>query len=146
MTFSITTNVDAHYLAIAERFDLKLFEALAPPFPKVKVLRFDGCHKNSEVHIEMNLFVIKQQWHAVVIEQGESADEWYFIDQGKILPAPLKFWKHRHRILRQTNEKSHIIDEIEYKTGFLLLDYLMYPFFYAQFAARKPIYRKYFSK
>jgi ligand-binding SRPBCC domain-containing protein len=146
MNFSISTNVNSAYLTIAERFDLQLFEALAPPFPKVKVLRFDGCHKGSQVHIEMNLFIAKQQWHALVIEQGESAGEWYFIDQGNVLPTPLTFWKHRHLVLRQKDGTSNIVDEIEYKTSFLLLDYLMYPFFYAQFAARKSIYKKYFSK
>ena len=144
--FSITTNVDSSYLVVANRFDITLFENLAPAFPKIKVLRFDGCHKGNEVHIEMNLFITKQYWNALVIEQSKSADEWYFVDKGIVLPFPLRFWQHRHIIKRQENDTSNIIDAIEYKTGFLILDFLMLPFFYAQFAARKPIYKKYFSK
>jgi ligand-binding SRPBCC domain-containing protein len=146
MTFSISTNVAQSYLEVAQKFDLQLFEALAPPFPKVKVVRFDGCKKGDEVRIEMSILGLKQQWNALIVEQAENDTEWYFIDEGTALPFPLKYWRHRHRVVHQTDGTSRIIDEITYQTPFRIMDFLTFPLFYLQFAARKPIYQKYFSK
>lgn len=146
MQIKITTQVEANYLQIAAQFDLRLFQALAPPFPKFEVLRFDGCSKGDEVWIVLHLLSAKIKWDALIVEHGQNQEEWYFIDEGTRLPFPLRSWKHRHRVCYIDNVNSEIIDDISYSTSWLLLDYLLYPLFYLQFAARKPIYQKFFKK
>ena len=145
MRFTISTNVQKSYKQVFQGFDESLFLALAPPFPKVKLLRFDGCKKGDEVHLELNLIFFKQRWDAEIIESGELENELYFIDKGAQLPFFLKKWKHHHRIIGHENGTSDIVDAIEYTTPFFLFDYLMFPVLYLQFAARKPIYKRLFN-
>jgi ligand-binding SRPBCC domain-containing protein len=73
-----------------------------------------------------------------------SVAESYFIDEGTQLPFFLKYWKHKHRIVKNGSE-SKIIDEIEFRTPTILTDYIFYPILYLQFLYRKPIYRKIFK-
>ncbi len=146
MNFSIKTSVKAHYLDVAKGFTLELFKALAPAFPRVKVLRFDGCEKGHQVWIELNLFLFKQRWDTHIVENGQNEQEWYFIDEGTVMPFPLKTWKHIHQVLNQADGTSQIVDNIYYSTGSKILDYLMFPLFYQQFSARGPIYKKIFLK
>ena len=146
MKIFIETHVKASYLEVAKGFDLALFEALAPSFPKVQVLRFDGCEKGNQVWIAMNLIFFKQQWNAIIIDNQQSESEWSFMDEGIVLPFPLKSWKHHHRVLKKEDGGSIVIDSIEYRTFSKIVDYLCYPLFYLQFSARSPIYKKIFSK
>jgi ligand-binding SRPBCC domain-containing protein len=146
MQIKITTHVNAHYLNIAAQFDQKLFEALAPPFPRLEVQRFDGCAKGNEVWIVLNAFGIKVRWDALIVENGQNQEVWYFIDEGTRLPFPLRSWKHQHRIEKIDDSNSKIIDDIEYSSGWILLDYLLFLPLYWQFAMRKPIYKKFFKK
>jgi ligand-binding SRPBCC domain-containing protein len=144
MRIIITTNVEQSYKSVFQGFTETLFLALAPPFPKVKLLRFDGCKKGDQVHLEMNLILFKQRWDADIIDSGERENELFFIDNGAQLPFFLKTWKHHHRIIGQENNSTNIVDDFEYTTPFFLFDYLMYPVLYLQFAARKPIYKRIF--
>jgi ligand-binding SRPBCC domain-containing protein len=146
MKISITTQVEQDYKTVLEGFTRDLFLALAPPFPPVNLLRFDGCQKGDIVELELNMIFFKQRWDALIIESGEKENEVFFTDIGTKLPFFLKTWKHFHRILQNPDQTSSIIDHFEYTTPFLLLDYLMYPVLYAQFAWRKPIYKKLFRR
>jgi ligand-binding SRPBCC domain-containing protein len=60
------------------------------------------------------------------------------------LPFFLSYWQHTHRIRRQ-GEHTAITDDIQFKTPFLLFDFLMYPVLYAQFLYRKPVYKRLFG-
>jgi ligand-binding SRPBCC domain-containing protein len=144
MKIIITTQVEQNYKTVLEGFTRDLFLALAPPFPPVKLLRFDGCQKGDIVELELNMIFFKQRWDALIIESGEKENEVFFTDIGTTLPFFLKTWKHFHRIVQNSDQTSSVIDHFEYTTPFLLLDYLMYPVLYAQFAWRKPIYKKLF--
>jgi ligand-binding SRPBCC domain-containing protein len=144
MNFKINTLVAQSPENVFAGFTEDLFLALAPPFPKLKLLRFDGCKKDDEVHIELNMLLFKQQWNAKIIASEKLDNEIYFIDFGIKLPFFLRFWEHRHRIIKD-EKGSFIVDDITYKTPFLLLDYLMYPLFYLQFAMRKPVYKRLFA-
>ena len=145
MRIIITTNVQQSYKSVFAGFTESLFLALAPPFPKVKLLRFDGCEKGNQVHLEMDLIFFKQRWDADIIDSGERKNELFFIDNGAQLPFFLKTWRHHHRIIGQENGSTNIVDDFEYTTPFFLFDYLMYPVLYLQFAARKPIYKRIFQ-
>ncbi|MPR36160.1 SRPBCC family protein [Salmonirosea aquatica] len=145
MKLSLYTPVAAPLLAVWEGFDEALFKKLSPPFPPVRLVRFDGSYTGDLVALELNFFLFKQTWISRIADQQETGDEIYFIDEGIKLPFFLAFWRHKHRLLRQKSGGTLIADEIEYRTPFLLTDYLMYPLLYAQFAYRQPIYKRIFS-
>jgi ligand-binding SRPBCC domain-containing protein len=125
-------------------FDRQLFLLLNPPFPPFSLLRFDGCHRGDIVEVELNFLFFRQVWKSEIVDQQMGAEEISFVDEGRQLPFFLKYWRHRHRILRWGNQ-SEIVDDISYRSPFLLFDYLLYPVMYLQFAYRRPIYRKVFA-
>ncbi len=132
-------------------FDRALFDQLSPPFPPVEVVRFDGCLKGDVVHLRLNFFVFKQDWISLIVDQQtigatDDADEIFFIDEGTKLPFFLAYWQHRHRLLRDEHGHTLIVDDISFRTPFLLTDYLFYPLLWLQFAYRKPIYRRIFNR
>jgi ligand-binding SRPBCC domain-containing protein len=144
MKLELKTSVSAPIRTVWESFDKSLFKKLSPPFPPVKIIRFDGCYKGDSVTLELNFLIFRQLWTSLIIDQETEKDEIFFVDKGIKLPFFLKYWKHKHRLLRD-GEGTTIVDEIEYRTPFAFLDRLMYPLLWAQFAYRKPIYRKVFA-
>ena len=139
----LKTNVAQAPPEVWAGFNQSLFERLAPPFPRIRLLRFDGSTTGCTVEVELNFIFFRQIWQSDITEQGETKDEIWFIDQGRRLPFFLKFWLHRHRLLR-TESGTQIVDDIEYRTGSSVMDYLMFPLMWAQFAYRRPIYRRAF--
>lgn len=141
----IQTAVEQSVTSVWQGFDEALFKALSPPFPRVKVLRFDGCNEGDRVEIQMNLVFFTQEWHALITAQASASNEIYFIDQGTTLPSFLQTWQHKHRIVQQ-QQQTYIIDEITYQSPYRWLDYVLYPALYLQFLYRKPIYKRFFRK
>jgi len=141
---ALHTAVQQDYLSVFKGFNQDLFLKLAPLFPKVKLLRFDGSEPNDIVAIQMNILGLKQTWTSLIIESKITNQQASFVDQGQQLPWPLRFWQHRHLVTKHPNGGAVISDLIEYRTAFWLLDLLLYPFMRAQFSYRKPIYRRYF--
>ncbi len=125
-------------------FDEKLFLLLNPPFPPVRLRRFDGCRKDDMVELELNFLLFKQTWVSEIVESAEEEGGFYFVDVGRKLPFFLSKWRHRHSI-RQKAGGTEITDDIEFQTGTLLTDGLFYPILWLQFLYRKPIYRKVFN-
>lgn len=145
MKLKITTQVRASVANVKEGFTEKLFLALNPPFPPVKLLQFDGCKKGDTVSLELNFIFFKQKWTSDITAEGETENHWYFVDKGVQLPFFLKIWEHRHEV-EKDGEASRIIDDIVYTTGTILTDVLMYPILYFQFLYRKPIYQRVFGR
>lgn len=145
MKLRIQTHVSQPYQVVWQGFNEELFRKLSPPFPPVRVVRFDGCLAGDMVVLELNFLLFKQQWISCITEQQSSESEIYFVDEGTKLPFFLRFWRHRHRIIHQEAGGTIISDEIEFKTPLWITDYLMYPLLWAQFAYRKPIYKKAFA-
>lgn len=144
MRFLITTKIEKSFGEVFQRFDLELFKALKPPLMNLDVIRFDGCRKGDEVHLIIGLGPISQNWVSHITEHGGSSEEHYFIDEGQVLPPPLKSWKHCHRVIKISDNSCFIHDDITYSSGVKLLDILIFPVLYAQFWSRKPQYKKYF--
>lgn len=146
MKITIKTAVNQPMEAVWEGFNENLFAKLAPPFPPVKLLRFDGSEQGNEVHLELNFIFFKQTWVSLITENVKTEKEIYFIDKGTKLPFFLTFWQHKHRIVKAVDMKrgvhSLIIDEIEFESPF---GALLYPALFLQFLYRKPIYKKIFS-
>ncbi len=128
---------------VVHGFNQDLFLRLAPPLTKMHLKRFDGCLTGHEVHVELTVLGKKENWVSVITEHKQTNYEFSFLDEGKVLPAPLKKWKHLHRITKSGN-KTFITDLIEFSTDNPLLDFVLYPVLAASFLWRKPIYRKVF--
>ena len=143
MQFQITTFVKQQPSKVFAGFTQELFLRLAPPFPRIKLKRFDGCAVGDVVSVELNFIFFRNQWESLITAQAITEKEIYFIDEGKKLPFFLRAWQHTHRIVQQ-GTGSIIIDAIVYKSPFWLLDYVLYPMMYLQFAYRKPIYKRVF--
>ncbi len=145
MHISIKTKTAQNYRKVFQGFDIKLFMKLKPPLVGLNVMRFDGCSKGDIVQVEISFLGLKQNWTSLITENENNEDRIYFIDEGIVLPKPLKYWKHKH-IIEKSVDSSIIIDDITYKTGNFLFDLLLFPVFFMQFYYRKPVYRSYFSK
>ena len=145
MNFKISTKVKQDYETVFAGFDVHLFKELKPPLVGLEVLRFDGCKTGDEVHVKINTFGVKQLWKSLITANFKDAKSIYFVDEGSLLPRPLKYWKHKHEIAKFI-ENSIIIDNITYRTGNVLLDLLIFPLFYMQFYFRKGIYKRYFRE
>lgn len=144
MRLTISTSVQQSIQQVWAGFNQTLFGKLSPPFPPVRVVRFDGSQIGDEVHLELNFLLFKQNWISEIIDQKTTKYEIYFIDEGTRLPFFLSYWHHKHRLV-STEAGSKIIDEITFRTPSILTDYLFFPLLYFQFLYRKPIYRKTFS-
>ncbi|WNJ16149.1 hypothetical protein [Pontibacter sp. G13] len=146
MNLLLKTPVSGNYQSVLAQFDLALLKQLTPPGADIEILRFDGSHKGDEVHIRVKLFgVVKQLWEVSITEEEDNGKEAWFTDEGRVIPSPLKTWKHRHAVA-DAGDHSVIIDDITYSTGSGILDRLIYPVMYAQFAGRAPIYQRIFGK
>lgn len=144
MKISIRTKVKQDFKRVFADFNRTLFLKLAPPFPKLKLLRFDGCRKGDLVEVELNTGIGKKRWTSLITDFRQNEYEIYFIDQGQELPSPLTFWKHKH-VITKNGDNAIIRDLIEYSTGSRWLDLLLYPIMYAQFLYRRPIYKRMFG-
>lgn len=145
MKITIETPVEQGYLEVKSGFNESLFKKLSPPFPPVKLLRFDGSRKGDFVTLELDFIFFKQKWTSEIIEDRTTELEFYFVDQGVELPFFLKKWKHKHRVI-SAGIGSIIRDEIEFEAPFGLMTILLYPVLWVQFAYRKGIYRMIFKK
>ena len=144
MKINISTKVEQDYLSVKEGFNENLFLKLSPPFPPVKLLRFDGSSTGDKVILELNFIFFKQQWVSDITADNTDEKEFYFIDEGTKLPFFLKTWKHKHRIIKD-GKSSIIRDEIAFKAPNGILTLFLYPALYLQFLYRKPIYKKIFA-
>ena len=145
MQITITTSVEKDFLSVKSGFTQDLFLALNPPFPKVKLLQFDGCEKDDIVCLELNFIFFKQVWKSIITEDETNKKEFRFIDEGTKLPFFFKYWKHHHRVISD-GKGAKIVDDIVFKTPLLIPEFLMYPALYLQFLYRKPVYKKFFKK
>ena len=145
MRILIKTRVNQDFRKVFQAFDINLFMKLKPPLVGLNVIRFDGSSKGDEVHVEISILGFKKKWISLITENSTGENEMYFIDEGILLPKPLKYWKHIHKI-EKSIDSSIIIDDICYKSGNFLIDIMLFPAFFMQFLFRKPVYKSYFSK
>ncbi len=145
LSYSISTPIQAPISHVKKLFTADLLLKLSPPFPKVALQRFDGCKKEDTVILIINLIFLKVTWSSLIIEDQETEDEWYFIDQGVIMPFGLQFWQHKHRVKKIDHKSCEIIDEISFDAQNSFLNYLLFPFLWGMIFYRKPFYKKYLS-
>lgn len=144
MKIILKTKVNGYYLDVIGKFDLSLFEALKPPLAKMEIVDFTGSKKGDKVHIKF-IAPIKSEWISLITEDGQDDKRAYFVDEGHLLPFPLKKWKHRHIVEKIDDNNAFIIDDISYSASNFILDLFLYPVMYLSFFPRKRIYRRYFA-
>lgn len=145
MRIILETPVKEDFNAVWKGFDRELFISLAPGFPKLVLKRFDGCNQGDEVHLELEFPFFKQSWNSLIIESGRNDREYYFIDQGTQLPFFLTYWEHKHRIVKSGNE-TVLVDDIQFKSHGLFMEWLIYPSLWLSFFQRKSKYQNRFGK
>lgn len=146
MQILLKTPIDNDMQSTFEMFNVDLFEYLKPPLVALTIVRFDGCRTGDEFHLHLGVGPLKQIWKGRITEDQCRENFCYFIDEGIQLPAPLKTWKHLHKVEKVDNQRCLIIDDINYSTGSEILDYLIYPVMYLQFRARSPAYKKFLNR
>lgn len=144
MKFKVRTSVEQAVDEVKSGFDESLFRKLSPPFPKLRVIRFDGSEPGDRVEVELNFILFKQLWVSEITETQSSESSYYFVDQGLQLPFFLKSWRHKHHIA--SGSKTQIIDDVEYTCANKFLELICYPLLLSQFIYRKPIYKRIFGQ
>lgn len=145
MRIVIQTKVQANTERVFCGFNEKLFQRLAPPFPPVSVLRFDGCRTGGIIHLNLNFILFRQDWISLITRHGKREREYYFVDEGKTLPFFLCSWRHIHRV-KHWDGGTLIIDQIDFRSWNKLMEIMLYPILYMQFLYRKPVYRRIFNR
>ena len=147
MHIVIRTPVQGHYRRVLAQFDQSLFDQLTPPGAQVELVRFDGSHKGDLVHLRLKLLGrFPQDWISEITEEVITPEQAWFVDEGVELPFFLASWRHRHLVEKVSAEESCIVDDITFRSPYRLLDWLLYPVLYLQFAYRRPIYQRVFGK
>lgn len=144
MKFIIKTQVRQPLEKVKNGFNESLFLKLSPPFPKVELTQFDGSDVGDIVSLKLNFLLFKQSWVSKITDSKETENEYYFIDEGVVLPTGFKYWRHKH-ILKSIDGQTEIIDEVEYKSNNSILTLLLKPILLSQFFYRKPIYKRIFG-
>lgn len=144
MKLLFETDIALPFEKVRDQFSRDLFLKLAPALIPFNLKRFDGCKKNNEVHIELG--PLKQEWVSLITFEETNAHGWSFIDEGKVLPWPLKYWKHHHRVDKITETSCRIVDDIQYECSPAFLGPLIKPMLWSVFAIRPGRYRNYFKE
>jgi ligand-binding SRPBCC domain-containing protein len=139
MNITLRSRVNGELSAVHNRFDHDLFKYLLPP--GAQLIEFGGSEKGGMVHLKLPL---AGEWISEITENAMLADMYYFIDEGRKLPFPLKKWKHKH-ILHRAGKNTIIDDDITFSTGNVITDMLFYPFLLLSFLPRLWQYKSYFK-
>lgn len=130
---------------VRARFNRDLFLALAPPWTKIDLERFDGCAPGDEVHLALSNLGLKQKWVSRITSDVDSPTEWSFVDEGTLLPFPLSSWRHEHRVTLVSESSCMIIDDIEFRCAPAFLTPLVKPFLWLNFCIRPKRYLEFFK-
>ena len=145
MKIKLKTRVQSPFIQVLEGFDNALLNKLNPPFPPVKLLKYEGNEPGNRVELELNFILFKQRWISEITYFNHDKEHYEFVDEGIKLPFFLNSWKHRHKLVNIGGEGTDIIDDINF-TAPVGLTLIIFPLIWLQFVYRKPIYKNYFKK
>jgi ligand-binding SRPBCC domain-containing protein len=145
-SFRVQTRVNATMENVWSRFDASLLTKLSPPFPTVRIVRFDGCQTGDQVSLELNLIAVKPIWNSLITSSAQTDTHCVFVDEGTKMPFGLIAWRHEHRIEKIDAGHCQIVDQISFKTKFWFLDYLLFPFLWGMIVYRIPLYKLYLNQ
>ena len=142
MKLYFETLINHPWQKIRDGFNQDLFIYLAPGFLPFKLERFDGCKKGDEIHINLGPGM---KWISHITFEETNASGWSFIDEGKVLPWPLIYWKHHHRVDRMSETESKIVDDINFECSPKWMSPMIKPFLWQVFALRPERYKRFFK-
>ena len=145
-SFRVRTRVNAPMQDVWTQFDATLLKKLSPPFPQVRIVRFDGCQTGDIVTLELNLMLAKPLWTSKITDSVQGEQACYFVDEGVEMPLGLTAWRHEHRMEKIDPKSTYIVDDISFKSKNWLLDYLLLPLFWGMIVYRIPFYKLYLNK
>lgn len=145
MKLFFETEVASSLAVVKAGFNEELFKQLKPPFVSLKLERFDGCKKGDEVHLMLGTPGFLQKWVSHITASEETSDSWLFVDEGFVLPPPLKKWKHEHRVIQVSDNVSKISDSISFDCGNSILNGLFWGPLWLSFSIRPKVYRSVFG-
>jgi len=143
--FTIESSVVQSFELVSENFSQDLFLAIAPAFPPSELIGFDGDKVGGLVQMKIGVGVLSKIWISEIVSREKTRDKMEFIDVGRQLPPPLKKWRHRHVVKRERDGSTSIIDDIQFTSGWKMIDYGIYPVLKFMFSKRTRAYRKYFD-
>jgi ligand-binding SRPBCC domain-containing protein len=144
-SFKIQTKIDSSISQVWSQFNEELLKKISPPFPSVQIIRFDGCSKGDLVILEINLLILKVIWSSQIISFNQDSTQFSFVDEGIQVPFGIKKWKHEHSIIKIDEMHCYIQDLVTFKTSFVFLDLILFPFLWGMIFYRKPFYKKYLT-
>ena len=145
MRILLKSKVNKPFRQVADGFNEKLFRHLMPPFGLARLVRYDGQNPGDIVHIRFALPFFNE-FKVVIRDVYTSPKEYRFVDRGLVMPFGIKFWQHAHRVVALKEDKSAVIDHIEFKTAWWILDFLLYPILLLSFLPRTWQYPRYFKR
>jgi ligand-binding SRPBCC domain-containing protein len=127
-------------------FSRPLLEYLSPAFPRIEIKKYEGESLGNKIEIEMNLILFSLPFHVQIVEVEEiKSNQYFFVDEGRKLPPFLKYWRHRHELIRDESRGTRIIDHLWAETNPYFPEWLLRKVLESQFGKRGPLYRKFFE-
>jgi len=139
MRIKLKSTVACDLETVHRKFDGELFNYLLPP--GAKLIHFGGSTKGDIVHLKLP---VAREWISEITENGKSENSYYFIDEGKKLPFPLKTWRHKH-VLKASGQYTIVEDDMSFSSGNAFFDVLIYPVLLLSFLPRIWQYKSYFK-
>ncbi len=148
MRFQILTRVQGSHRDVFLKFDHSLLTQLTPPGIRMELLHAqEPSEPGAYIQLRVTILgIIRQNWENAFSHYALGELECHFVDEGRVMPFPIRYWRHDHRVLADGAHHAIINDDVTFKTGFFLLDWIMYPILWMQFRFRQPIYRRVFGK
>lgn len=112
--------------------------------PGAKLIEFGGSKAGDVVHLKFG-FPFFTEWISEITEDHHTEGTSYFIDEGRKLPFGLKRWHHKHIVHRSGDKNSIIEDNMQFSSGWLFFDLLLYPLLFLAFLPRVVQYKNYFG-
>ena len=128
---------------VVERFGEDLFRALSPPFPRLKILQFDGIKTGDHVVLQLDFMLFTGHWSSLITSSHKSDHALVFVDVGEVMPPFLSRWEHRH-VIEKVRNGSIIRDEIEFSPGKGWPAWLVWLMIWIQMKPRNRIYTSFF--
>jgi len=145
MKLYFETPTERPFTEIRDQFNRGRFIYLSPALVPFEIRRFDGCKKGDEIHINLGINGLTRKWVSLITFEETNAAGWSFIDEGKLLPFPLKYWKHHHRVDKISAQKSLIVDDITFECQPAFLTPVTRALLWTVFSVRPGRYKKFFE-
>lgn len=145
MRLKIETKVQGNQKEVFEKFTKELLLFVSMPYPRFKLIHFNGSSVGSVVEAELDMIIKKVKWVSVVTEHEVQSEKSWFVDEGTVMPFGMIYWRHKH-LVEQRNDGAYIIDDLTFHGNNFFKSLMLYFMFIPAFYYRKPRYKMYFKK